>query len=75
MLLGLSDKDTDCTCGRIAVGMTVTETRNWNPEEQQAVRAARRERLTDLWRRAREARRAAGQQRTPPGASPLAGFS
>ncbi|MFB7738240.1 hypothetical protein ACFC08_28405 [Streptomyces sp. NPDC056112] len=53
--------------------MTVTDARNWNPdctehgtasawwnsEEQQAARAARREHLIDLWRRAREARRAA----------------
>lgn len=63
----------DCTCGRIAVGMTVTNARNWHPdcvehgtasawwnsEEQRAARAATRERLIDLQRRAREARRAA----------------
>lgn len=64
-----------CTCGRIAVGMTVTDTRNWNPDcaehgtasawwnsdEQQRARATQREHLTDLWRRAREARQAAAE--------------
>lgn len=70
------DEKTDCTCGRIAVGMTVTEIRNWNPdcaehgtasawwnsEEQQAERAGRREHLADLWRRAREARQATAER-------------
>jgi len=68
-----------CTCGRIAVGMTVTEHRNWHPDcpehgtdstwwnspEQQQARAERRERLIELQARAREARRAA---RTTPDA-------
>lgn len=67
----------DCTCARIAVGMTVTDTRNWNPdcaehgtasawwnsEEQRTARASRREHLIDLQRRAREARRAAAGAR------------
>jgi len=62
-----------CTCGRIAIGMQVTEQRNWNPdceehgvdsdwynsETQRVKRAAARERTIDLQRRAREAREAA----------------
>lgn len=64
---------TGCVCGRIAVGMTVTEARNWNPAcpehgtesewwnsgEQKARRERRRAEVADLQRRAREARRAA----------------
>ncbi|GHD70084.1 hypothetical protein GCM10010317_076620 [Streptomyces mirabilis] len=75
MVPTLNNKDADCTCGRIAVGMTVTDTRNWHPDcaehgtasvwwnskEQQAARAARREQLIGLQRRAREARRAAAR--------------
>jgi len=59
-----------CTCGRIAIGMEVTEQRNWNPDcvehgegtdwyndpERVAKRALYRERLIDLQRQAREAR-------------------
>lgn len=59
-----------CRCGRIKVGSRVTENRNWNPDceehgtesewwrspEQVAQRDADRERLFDLYRRAREAR-------------------
>lgn len=62
-----------CTCGRIALGLEVTEVRNWNPEcpkhgtssawwnstEQRAAREERRVHLTDLQRRAREARQQA----------------
>jgi hypothetical protein len=69
---------TDCGCGRIAVGMTVTEVREWNPEcaehgtasawwnspEQRAARAARRQRTADLQRRARAARHATPTGRT-----------
>ena len=63
----------DCTCGRLAVGMTVTEVRNWHPDcpahgmssvwwnsqEQREKRDARRAELIDLQLRAREARRRA----------------
>jgi len=62
-----------CTCGRLKVGMTVTEHRNWNPDcpehgvksqwyrspEQKAKRDAQDERLRDLQRQANEARRRA----------------
>jgi len=62
-----------CTCGRIKVGSTVTELRNWNPDcaehglrsgwytsdEQVAKRAKDDERLRDLQLRAAEARRKA----------------
>jgi hypothetical protein len=65
----------DCTCGRIAIGLEVTEHRNWNPdcpkhgtgsewwnsEEQRAKRAARAERLAELQARARKARATARQ--------------
>lgn len=66
--------DTDnCRCGRLKVGFTVTESRNWNPDcpqhgtkstwyrspEQVAKRQAQDERLRDLQRQAREAREAA----------------
>lgn len=61
----------DCTCGRIAIGLEVTEHREWNPacpvhgtssewwnsEEQRAERAARAERTAELQARAREARK------------------
>lgn len=63
-----------CRCARIMVGMSVTEQRNWNPDcaehgtssdwyrssEQVAARAAQRDRLVDLQRRARDARRGRG---------------
>ena len=59
-----------CTCGRIAVGMTITETRNWNPdcpdhgkastwwnsEEQVRLREQRRQNLIALWSKVKEAR-------------------
>lgn len=62
-----------CTCGRIHVGSTTTELRNWNPAcaehgvesewyadpVQVAKRAEDRQRLIDLQRRATEARRKA----------------
>ena len=60
-----------CTCGRIAVGLKLTELRNWSPdceehgvdsawynsETQMVKRAASSERTIELQRRAREARR------------------
>ncbi len=60
-----------CTCGRIAIGMTITENRNWNPDcsehgtdsawwsssEQIAKREAQNQRSRDLQTRAAEARR------------------
>jgi len=65
---------TECSCPRLALGLQVTEARNWNPdcpehgiespwwhsEEQRAERAASRSRLLELQRRAREARKRAG---------------
>lgn len=62
-----------CTCGRLCVGSTVTEHRNWNPDcdehgtasawwkspEQVAKREAQNARSRDLQRQAREARAAA----------------
>jgi hypothetical protein len=59
-----------CRCGRIKVGSTVTENRDWNPDcaehgvksewyqspERTAKRQAESDRLRDLYRRAREAR-------------------
>lgn len=62
-----------CTCGRIKIGMEVTEHRNWNPDcvehgldsawwkspEQVAKRHIDNERLHNLQERAREARRRA----------------
>lgn len=62
-----------CSCARIKVGMTVTESRNWNPDcpvhgtesdwyrspEQVAKRREDSRRLRNLQRRARDARRAA----------------
>lgn len=59
-----------CKCGRIRVGMQLTEHRNWNPDcpdhgtesdwwkspEQKAKREADNARLRDLQRRARGAR-------------------
>jgi hypothetical protein len=67
---------TACTCGRIAIGMEVTEHREWhrncpehgvystwwNSPEQQQARAARRQESIELQARAREAR-AAGVDR------------
>ena len=64
---------TTCSCAHVKVGMTVTESRNWNPDcpehgtqsdwylspEQVAKRREQNERLVDLQRRARAARRAA----------------
>ena len=63
-----------CTCGRIRIGMEVTEHRNWQPDclehgvdsewwsspEQVAKREAQNERLRTLREAAREARRALG---------------
>jgi len=60
----------DCRCGRIKIGMEVTESRNWNPDcpmhglesewyrsdEQSAKRQEQNDRLRDLQRQAREAR-------------------
>lgn len=62
-----------CECGRIAIGLEVTEIRNWHPEcpahgvesewwnsdEQRQDRARRRAELVELYARAREARRRA----------------
>lgn len=62
----------NCTCGRIKVGMTVTENRNWNPEcaehgvasdwwkspEQVEKRRVENERLRELQAQARAARKA-----------------
>lgn len=62
-----------CECGRIALGLEVTEARNWNPEcpehgvasewwnceEQVQDRIRRRVELAKLQARAREARRRA----------------
>jgi len=62
-----------CTCGRIAIGMEVTELRNWNPDcvehgttsewwnspEQREKRDQQNARLVELQLRAREARREA----------------
>lgn len=59
-----------CTCGRLAVGMTVTQARVWhrdcpehgvdsvwwNSEEQRTEREARRQRMIELQERARRAR-------------------
>lgn len=69
---------TDCSCGRIAVGMTITANRNWNPEcaehglrsdwyrspEQVTRRAQADEQLRDLYARARAARQAAREGRS-----------
>lgn len=66
----MSNVKNDCSCGRIAVGMTVTENRNWNPDcathglqsawyrsPQQVQRRAQQEtELREMYRRAREAR-------------------
>jgi len=62
-----------CTCARLMLGSTPTESRNWNPDcpehgtesqwwrsdEQVAKRQADSERLRDLQAQAREARRRA----------------
>lgn len=62
-----------CECGNIAIGLTVTETRNWHPEcpehgiesewwnseAQFQERMVRRSELIKLQARAREARRKA----------------
>ena len=61
-----------CTCGRIVVGTTVTNNRNWNPDcihhgteskwwnspEEVARREAQRQRSAELQRQAREKRQA-----------------
>lgn len=65
--------DGRCRCARIKVGMTVTDSRNWNPDcpahgiksewyrsdEQVAKRERDRAHLRDLQQRARDARRKA----------------
>lgn len=65
-----------CTCGRLYVGATVTEARNWSPDcglhgldsewyrspARVAKRAEDSERLRDLQRQAREARARAAEQ-------------
>jgi hypothetical protein len=65
----------NCTCGRLAVGLEVTENRNWEPtcpehgiesvwwnsDEEVAARAARNARLKELYVLAREARKKRGQ--------------
>lgn len=62
-----------CCCGRIAIGMTVTDQRNWNPDcvehgvesawwkspEQVAKREKRIERTRGLQQQTREVRRRA----------------
>lgn len=62
-----------CTCGRIKIGFEVTELRNWNPDceahgigsdwyhspEQVTKRETQNDRLKDLYRQVREARRKA----------------
>lgn len=67
----------NCTCARVKIGTVVTESRNWNPDclehgtrsgwylspEQAAKRQEQDERLADLQRRARDARRAARKGR------------
>lgn len=55
-----------CSCGRIAVGMTLTASRNWNPDCEEhgtqsdwfAEHQKTNERLHELQRLAREARQA-----------------
>ncbi|MFE6500733.1 hypothetical protein [Kitasatospora sp. NPDC057738] len=68
---------TACTCGRIAIGLEVTDHREWhrdcrqhgvystwwNSPEQQAARETRRQSSIDLQARARDARLAAGGAR------------
>lgn len=63
----------ECTCGRLRVGLTVTEARDWNPDcpkhgtasawyaspAQRDKRAEASARLRDLQRRAADARKAA----------------
>lgn len=62
--------DAQCLCGRICVGLTVTESRNWNPDcpvhcvgslwwdsaEQRQKRDERSTRVRDLQRQAAEAK-------------------
>jgi len=69
----MSQADEACRCGRIAVGMTVTNNRNWNgdcPEHgltsawwNSPAQVARRQKqnaeLRDLYQQARQAREAA----------------
>lgn len=59
-----------CTCGRVVVGMKVTNNRNWDPDcihhgtesrwwnspEEVARREAQRQQLEELWAKAREKR-------------------
>ncbi len=72
--MAMNDSERDatslCLCGRIKIGSTVTENRNWNPDcpehgtesewwrspEQVEKRRQQNERLRDLQRQAREAR-------------------
>ena len=63
----------ECRCSRLSVGMTVTESRNWNPDcaehgttsvwwntpEQKQKRETDRLRLEDLWAQVRAARKKA----------------
>jgi hypothetical protein len=70
-----------CTCGRIAIGLQVTDHRVWHPDcpehgtgsawwnspEQQTARAERRERLRGLQARARQARTGARTVHDPTG--------
>lgn len=66
----LSNNSEDCRCGRIRIGMTVTEHRNWNPDcpehgagtewhkgEGGDRLREQNERAVEMQRRAREARR------------------
>ena len=70
--MGTPTTSDGCSCGRITIGMTVTESRNWNPDcvehgtdsawynsdTQRAARDAQNTRVIELQRQAREARRA-----------------
>jgi hypothetical protein len=72
---------TPCTCPRLAVGMTVTEVRNWNADcpahgtasawwnspEQQADRVARRAESVALQAKAKEMRLRAREAREQQG--------
>jgi len=71
----------DCTCPRLAIGLEVTEIRNWNADcpshgtasawwnspEQQAERAARRVESIALQAKAKEMRRRAREARQEAG--------
>lgn len=70
-----TDVADNCSCGRIAIGLTVTENRNWNPDcvehglrsawyrsdEQVQRRAQQDAKLREMYRAAREARRNAAE--------------